>query len=169
MLTLRVPPANRYVLVRLVRLLGAISDNAATTRMPASNLATVFAPSMLRHADPMRSLNALKDSIAVVARLIAERGEIFGDHAARPPPMLFAKSFNTIEAVNVQRILAAQEQQGKALTHTQKLAGTAAQTKIDEKAAAAVAATAESTTATAAAPRQKQPDDDDNNNNWHIN
>lgn len=85
---MRVPASNRYALVRLIRLLGAISDNAAITRMPANNLATVFAPSMLRHSDPMRSLNGLKDGIVVVARLIAERAEIFGEFAARHPPQV---------------------------------------------------------------------------------
>jgi hypothetical protein len=106
--------------------------------MPAKNLATVFAPSMLRHADEQRSLQGLRDGIVVVTRLIEERAVIFGEHARRHPPHIYSKAFNTLEAAgcvravsvfvlvlthacSVARILEAQMQQGKLLTEQQKL------------------------------------------------
>ena len=83
-----VPPRNRYMLVRLMRLLGAVADNSEHTRMPANNLATVFAPSLLRHRDPTTAFKTMRVSIDVVRRLIVERADIFGSRCAQHPPQV---------------------------------------------------------------------------------
>jgi hypothetical protein len=124
-----VPDRQRYMLVRLMRLLGAVHDNAAMTLMPAANLAVVFAPSLLRHRDPLTAMRTMRTSISVVQRLIVERGEVLGKRAAAHPQHAYTEHFSTLEAEAVERIFTAQREMNKLVTRDQQLAALAAAEK----------------------------------------
>ena len=81
----RVPASSRYVLNRLMRLLGAVSDHSAETLMTVRNLASIFTPSLLRHTDDMVNLKRMKEAIGVVEQLIEQRGTVFGSRCASHP------------------------------------------------------------------------------------
>lgn len=130
-----VPDRQRYMLVRLMRLLGAVHDNAAMTLMPAANLAVVFAPSLLRHRDPLTAMRTMRTSIAVVQRLIVERGEVLGKRAAAHPQHAYTEHFSTLEAEAVERIFTAQREMNKLVTRDQQLAALAAAEKRHNSAA----------------------------------
>jgi hypothetical protein len=116
-----------------MRLLGAVHDNAALTLMPAKNLAVVFAPSLLRHRDPMTAMRTMRASIALVQRLIEDRGEILGSRAAQHPQHAYTANFNTLEAEAVERIFAAQRDLNKSVTRDQQLAAFAAAEKTEAR------------------------------------
>lgn len=73
----RLQPLPYDMLAHLMLLLSRVAQQSQVNLMPATNLAAVLTPSLLRHSDPMTMMKTMKEAIVSVARLITERDEIF--------------------------------------------------------------------------------------------
>jgi hypothetical protein len=81
----------------------------------------------------MTAMRTMRASIALVQRLIEDRGEILGSRAAQHPQHAYTANFNTLEAEAVERIFAAQRDLNKSVTRDQQLAAFAAAEKTEAR------------------------------------
>lgn len=80
----RWPPVHRKCMENLLDFLATVARHAKCNKMSKNNLATVFAPSVLRqrNASPMDDLNSIKERVKRVQFLLRNHKSIFLDHSA---------------------------------------------------------------------------------------